>query len=129
MAPAALVFREEEDILTLGAIIAAKLFEKPVAILRLPEFTYDALSKAKVAEIYNDNLSFLDQSILLLKPNTQNLQLVASDLNIIKGHDGQARKIAIEVICLMASVQGATELIDVSRGHIDGCKNLYSNYD
>jgi|TARA_B110000977_G_scaffold34956_1_gene46744 hypothetical protein len=121
LAPAALVFREEEDILTLGAIIAAKLFEKPVAILRLPEFTYDALSKAKVAEIYNDNLSFLDQSILLLKPNTQNLQLVASDLNIIKGHDGQARKLAIEVICLMASVQGATELIDVSRGHIDGC--------
>ena len=121
LAPAALIFREEEDILTLGAIIASKLFEKPVAILRLPASTYDALSKAKVAEINNDNLSFLDQSILLLKPNTQSLQLVESDLNIIKGHDGPARKIAMEVICLMASVQGATELIDVSRGHIDGC--------
>ena len=121
LAPAALIFREEEDILTLGAIIASKLFEKPVAILRLPAFTYDALSKAKVAEINNDNLSFLDQSILLLKPDTQSLQLVESDLNIIKGHDGPARKIAMEVICLMASVQGATELIDVSRGHIDGC--------
>ena len=35
-APAALVFRENEDILTLGAIIAGRLFDCPVAVVRLP---------------------------------------------------------------------------------------------
>ncbi|HCQ59174.1 MAG TPA: hypothetical protein DIU10_14915, partial [Sulfitobacter sp.] len=34
-APAALVFREAEDILTLGALIAGKMFDKPLAVLRL----------------------------------------------------------------------------------------------
>ena len=33
----------------------------------------------------------------------------------------EAKKIAMEVICLMAAMQGANKLIDVSRAHIDGC--------
>src|SRR5690606_134756 len=34
-APAALVFREEEDVLTLGALIAAAMFDRPLPVLRL----------------------------------------------------------------------------------------------
>lgn len=34
-APAALIFREAEDILTLGAMIAAQMFDRPVAVARL----------------------------------------------------------------------------------------------
>ena len=33
-APAALIFRETEDILTLGAMIAERLFDKNIAVLR-----------------------------------------------------------------------------------------------
>ena len=34
-APAALVFREDEDVLTLGALIAAEMFGKTLPVLRL----------------------------------------------------------------------------------------------
>ena len=40
---------------------------------------------------------------------------------MLAGDNGEATKIAMEVLCLMAAAQNADELIDVSRGHIDGC--------
>ena len=120
-APKALVFRETEDILTLGAFIAARLFNSHIAVLRLATEIYDALSTSKEAEINDNTLHFLGQSIPLNLPSTQSLQLNKSDLDILEGCDGQARQIAMEVICLMAAAQGAQELIDVSRAHIDGC--------
>ena len=120
-APKALVFRETEDILTLGAFIAARLFNSHIAVLRLTPEIYDALSISNDAEINDNTLHFLDQSIPLNLPNTQSLQLNKSDMEILEGCDGQARQIAMEVICLMAAAQGAQELIDVSRAHIDGC--------
>jgi predicted aconitase/predicted aconitase with swiveling domain len=120
-APAALVFRDTEEILTLGAIIAGKLFDRPVAVLRLEPSIYDALSKANVAEITNDTLKFSDRSIPLSQPKTKSLTLSVSDRNLLSGKDGPARQIAMEVLCLMAAAQGAHELIDVSRAHIDGC--------
>lgn len=120
-APAALVFRESEDILTLGAIISTRLFDRPIAVLRLPSVLYDELSYAGEAEITGNTLHFSGQSVLLLQPNTQHLRLSESDRTLLAGHDGQARQIAMEVICLLAAVQGAHELIDVSRAHIDGC--------
>ena len=40
---------------------------------------------------------------------------------MLAGDKGEATKIAMEVLCLMAAAQNADELIDVSRGHIDGC--------
>lgn len=120
-APAALVFREAEDILTLGAVIAQRLFGRPVAVLRLSPAIYDAVSRAKTAEITGDTLSFDDQSVPLLRPDTLALRLSDADKALLDGQDGPARQIAMEVLCLMAAAQGADELIDVSRGHIDGC--------
>jgi len=120
-APAALVFREAEDILTLGAMIAARLFDRPVAVLRLAPMVYDALSEADVAEIENDTLKFSNQLISLSRADTQGLHLSETDQNLLAGHDGPAQKIAMEVLCLMAAAQGAHELINVSRAHIDGC--------
>ncbi|WP_205756049.1 aconitase family protein [Labrenzia sp. 011] len=120
-APAALVFREEESILTLGAMIAGRLFDRPVAILRLSPPLYDALSKAGEAEIRDGVLLFQDQAIELHRPGAGALSLSEADRSLLDGKDGTARKIAMEVLCLMASAQGATSLTDVSRAHIDGC--------
>ncbi|WP_394691846.1 aconitase X [Hoeflea sp.] len=120
-APAALVFREAEDILTLGAIISARLFDRPIAVLRLPPALYDVLSRATEAEIDGDALHFSGQSVPLSRPDTQRLRLSETDHHLLAGYDGLARQIAMEVVCLMAAVQGADELIDVSRAHIDGC--------
>jgi predicted aconitase/predicted aconitase with swiveling domain len=120
-APAALVFREEEDILTLGALIAGLLFERPVAVLRLAAPLYDALSQANDAEVRGDVLLFDDRSIALHTPGAESLQLTDADQRMKAGHGGKAQKIAMDVLCLMAAAQGATSLIDVSRAHIDGC--------
>lgn len=120
-APAALVFREPEEILTLGAIIADRLFDRPVAVLRLAPAIYDALAQADHARIKDSTLFFAGQSVALTQPATEALRLIPADIAMRKGKDGPARQIALEVLCLMAAAQGAERLIDVSRGHIDGC--------
>ena len=58
IAPAALIFLEAEDILTLGAIISERLFNLPVTTLRLKTSVYQDLSQAKEAEIKNSVLYF-----------------------------------------------------------------------
>nr|WP_290129070.1 aconitase family protein [Hoeflea alexandrii] len=120
-APAALVFREAEDILTLGAIISARLFDRPIAVLRLPAETYEALSRAAEVEIKGNTLLFAERQIELSQPQTRGLRLSETDRDRLAGRDGPACQIAMEVLCLMAAVQGARDLIDVSRAHIDGC--------
>lgn len=120
-APAALVFRQPEDVLTLGAIISARLFDRPVAVLRLPTENYEALSRAAEAQIKGNTLLFADRQIELSRPQTRGLHLSETDRERLAGKDGLARQIAMEVLCLMAANQDARDLIDVSRAHIDGC--------
>ena len=120
-APAALVFHEQEDILTLGALIAERLFDCPIAVLRLAKPIYAELAKSESAEIRDQTLLFGDQSIALHQPNIRQLTLSDSDRQRLEGHQGRAQKIAMETLCFMAVGQGADRLIDVSRAHIDGC--------
>ena len=120
-APAAIIFRESEDILTLGAMIAERLFNKKIAILRLEPQIYEILSEQKSAKIDGLKLFFSSTSIDLFQPNLNKICLSNSDKKMLAGDKGEATKIAMEVLCLMAAAQNADELIDVSRGHIDGC--------
>lgn len=121
LAPAALVFREAEDILTLGAMISARLFDRPIAVLRLPAALYDDLSKAADAQIKGGTLHFLDRAVGLSRPEPGALYLSSRDRDQLSGGQGPARRIAMEVLCMMAAAQGAKAMIDVSRAHIDGC--------
>ena len=120
-APAALIFRETEDILTLGAMIAERLFDKNIAVLRLVPKIYNLLSEEKSAKIDNLKLHFSNTLIDLFQPALDEIHLSNSDKKMLAGDNGEATKIAMEVLCLMAAAQNADELIDVSRGHIDGC--------
>ena len=120
-APAAIIFRESEDILTLGAMIAERLFNKKIAILRLEPQIYDILSEQKSAKIDCLKLFFSSTSIDLFQPDLNKMRLSNSDKKMLAGDNGEATKIAMEVLCLMAAAQNADKLIDVSRGHIDGC--------
>ena len=120
-APAAIIFRESEDILTLGAMIAERLFNKKIAILRLEPQIYEILSEQKSAKIDGLKLFFSSTLIDLFQPNLNKIRLSNSDKKMLAGDNGEATKIAMEVLCLMAAAQNADELIDVSRGHIDGC--------
>ena len=120
-APAALIFRETEDILTLGAMIAERLFDKNIAVLRLVPKIYNLLSEEKSAKIDNLKLHFSNTIINLFQPAIDEIHLSYSDKKMLAGDNGEATKIAMEVLCLMAAAQNADKLIDVSRGHIDGC--------
>ncbi|WP_353474358.1 aconitase family protein [Salipiger sp. H15] len=120
-APKALVFREGEDILTLGALVAARLFGHEIAVLRLSADTYDALARESHAEITPTRLRAggLDRELSGAEGTT--LELTDADRAFLDGAHGEAARLAMEIITTMAVAQGATELVDVSRVHIDGC--------
>ena len=120
-APAALIFREDEEILTLGAAIASRMFDKTVGVARLPAPDYIALSSAKSARMRGSRLKADGISIDLHMASGGDLDLTPSDRSKLDGDQGTAVALAMEVVCAMAASQGAKRLVDVSRGHIDGC--------
>ena len=121
LAPAALIFSQAEEILGLGALVAEKLFDKSVTILHLPQDAYDALCKADNAIITNHEITSSHYEGTLSEHDISSLVLDDADKAILAGRDGDTKKTALEIICLMALSQGAENLLSVSKGHIDGC--------
>lgn len=120
-APAALVFREAEDVLTLGAILANVMFGASIAVIRLGAARYEALSRSAQAELRQGQLRAGDLSLALSPLDRSGLSLSAQDEAMLAGGEGAAVQLAMETICTVALLQGANRLIDVSRVHIDGC--------
>lgn len=120
-APAALVFREDEEILTLGALIAQAMFDRPIAVLRLSGDEYEDLSRAASARISEERVEYDGHSLGLEPLPVSDLDLSDADRAMLAGDYGPAVKIAMETLCTMAALQDARRLIDVSRVHIDGC--------
>ncbi|QPM92504.1 cis-3-hydroxy-L-proline dehydratase [Pseudooceanicola algae] len=120
-APKALVFRESEDILTLGALVAQRLFGHDIAVLRLPAEEYDLLAQATEAEISPEAITAGATRIAVVPDADSALDLSDADCATLAGEHGEAAQLAMEIIITMARAQGAEALIDVSRVHIDGC--------
>lgn len=120
-APAALIFHETEDILTLGAVIAARMFDKALAVVSLSKDSYALLARQRQAQIEGDRIIAGDLRLDLQPLQTDSLQLSLPDTEMLHGAKGEATQLAMEVIHIMGAVQGATRLIDVTRVHIDGC--------
>lgn len=121
-APRALIFREGEDILTLGALVAGRLFGHAIAVLRLTAAEYDTLARETDAEITPAHLK-AGGHVWPLDPagSADALELTEGDLAFLAGDYGPAAQLAMEIITTMATAQGAPRLTDVSRVHIDGC--------
>ncbi len=120
-APRALIFKENEDILTLGALVAGRLFDREIAVLRLSAVEYDALAREKSATITETSLKAGDLEWPLVPVKARPLALSDADRAMLAGEHGDAARLAMEIITTMAIAQGASRLIDVSRVHIDGC--------
>ena len=120
-APAALIFREDEEILTLGAAIASRMFDRTVGVARVSAADYIALSSAQTARMCGSRVTANGISIELHKASGEDLELTPSDRSKLDGDHGEAVALAMEVVCAVAASQGAKRLVDVSRGHIDGC--------
>ncbi len=121
IAPAAFVFREAEDVVTLGAMIAGRMFDRPVPVVRMEAEAFAMAMAAQSAELTEGALIVDGVALPLEPPAVAVLTLSAQDRAMLDGADGPARRIAMEVICAMAALQGATALVDVTQGHIDGC--------
>jgi predicted aconitase/predicted aconitase with swiveling domain len=120
-APAALVFSEAEDVLTLGALIAAEMFGRSLPVVRLAPDVFAALSRAVAARIDADSIEAEGIAIALARPALAALDLSAADRVMLDGAQGITAAQAMRIVCAMALQQGATSLIDVAQGHIDGC--------
>jgi len=120
-APAALVFCEDEEILTLGALVSERIFERPVTVVRLPARAYAILANCGAATITDGRLKADRLDIALERAQVDGLALSNADRAVLDGASGTAAKTALEIVCLMGVAQGASALMDVTRGHIDGC--------
>lgn len=120
-APAALVFSGEEDVLTLGAMVAGALFGRGLPVLRLPAKAFAALAGADRARIGTEAVETGGGPIALKSLEGAALALSRGDRAFLDGAHGEAAALAMRILCGVARAQGARELIDVSRAHIDGC--------
>ena len=145
-APAALIFCKTEETLTLGALVASHIFQSPVAVISLCADDYARLAAADHADIFDGTLvatslptadasaadkssdEFMSDRIasdkveIALEPLAlDTLTLSKRDQQMREGDHGPAAAIAMDIICKLATVQGALSLRDVTRGHIDGC--------
>lgn len=119
--PAALIFREAEDVLTLGALVAEGMFGAVLPVLRLAPGPFSLLTRESEARIGTDRLEAGGLRLAISAPLTTALELSKADQAMLDGDAGEAAAQAMRILCAMAANQGATCLIDVSQGHIDGC--------
>jgi predicted aconitase/predicted aconitase with swiveling domain len=121
-APAALVFAEDEAILTLGALIAAESLGKTIPIASVGAEAFARLADWKTLTVDNGRVSVgRAESKHDAPAPAVRVNLTAADQAMLAGAEGKARQVAMRIITRFAEVQGVTELIDVDQAHIDCC--------
>ncbi len=120
-APAALVFCEAEDVLTLGALVAAEMFDRALPVVRLDADNFARFARAAHVSINENTIEADGISLAIAPPATAHLDLKDEDGAMLEGRDGIAARQAMRIIVAMAAQQGASALVDVTQGHIDGC--------
>lgn len=128
-APAALVFERVEDILTLGVLVAEQMFDQSIPVISLGVEGFAALRGVPFVRIENDRLTGFDTAppaVATTPPSTFNVihshvTLTETDQALLDGAHGKAAQVAMGIVVRMAELQGATELLDITQAHIDGC--------
>jgi predicted aconitase/predicted aconitase with swiveling domain len=126
--PAALIFPQDDSMLSLGAIIAEEMFGRTLPVLVLAPDDFARLCTGDPVGIVGDRLtlgaaSAADPaSVPASEPRDgHGLVLTDKDRDRLAGGEGEAARVAMRIILRMARIEGARELIDVTQGHIDGC--------
>ena len=120
-APAALVFSDPEDVATLGALIAGRMFGRTLPVIRLSAADHARLARATHARITPDRIETGGATIPLTAPDAAALELTETERAMLDGRNGEAAALAMDILAAMAAQQGARRLIPVTRAHIDGC--------
>lgn len=128
-APAALVFERVEDILTLGVLVAEQIFNQSIPVISLGGEGFAALRGVPFVRVDNDQVTCLAslQTASTTSANPtfnvihSNVVLSETDQALLDGAYGKAAQVAMGIVVRMAELQGATELLDITQAHIDGC--------
>lgn len=131
-APSALVLAEADEILTLGVLVAELLFQRSIAVLCIGHEAFTHLRGQAYARLDGDRLQLYPQRPADARPTgvasihqqplfASALQLSESDRALLDGRHGKAAQVAMQLVLRMAELQGASELLDVTQAHIDGC--------
>ncbi|KAI4734736.1 hypothetical protein E4T50_14738 [Aureobasidium sp. EXF-12298] len=125
-APAGFIFEREELILTLGTIIAVEFFEKSVPIVQVESDEFAELAGHALVQITNGTVevnptSLSNERLARDKTPLPAINLTELDHAMLRGEHGKAVQVAARVVSRVAEIQAATELIDITQAHIDGC--------
>ncbi|KAK0663753.1 Uncharacterized protein DIS24_g1119 [Lasiodiplodia hormozganensis] len=130
MGPRAILFERREDILTLGVVVAEELFGKSIPVITLSSTDFRSALSASYLYVDGTRVSTQARNPALIKDGSEAspapsaaaaIKLTPTDQAILSGSHGAAARAAMRIILRMASLQGARELLDVTRVHIDGC--------
>ncbi|TDH38528.1 DUF521 domain-containing protein [Pseudohoeflea suaedae] len=119
--PAAIIFSEPEDVLTLGALVAKEMFGSSLPVLRVSRNVFRKLSLVGEIAIEDNRIVAGECEVPLAPARAAKLDLAADEQAMLDGAKGEAAAVAMRVICAMAAQQGAGSLVPVSQAHIDGC--------
>ena len=129
-APAALVLAEADEILTLGVLVAQTLFQRSLPVLCIGREAFGQLHGKAFARVDGTQLSLYDSApddTPLPRQDTPaadahaSIELTEHDRALLAGSYGKAAQVAMQIVLRMAHLQGATQLVDITQAHIDGC--------
>ena len=128
--PAALVFEHEEEIISVGVVVAEEIYGKSIPVICVVSQNFQQITKFTQATVSGGILRCwrdgdqADQGSEPSPPDVYNdsrLHLEQNDLALLDGSKGAACEVAMKIVCRMAEMYGANKLIDVTRAHIDSC--------
>ena len=129
-APAALVLAEADEILTLGVLVAQTLFQRSLPVLCIGREAFGQLHGKAFARVDGTQLSLYDSAPDDTPPPRHDtpaadahasIELTEHDRALLAGSYGKAAQVAMQIVLRMAHLQGATQLVDITQAHIDGC--------
>ncbi|KAJ6190257.1 hypothetical protein N7519_000278 [Penicillium mononematosum] len=125
--PKAILFERQDDILALGVMVAEEIFGKAIPVVTMKPDDFRAILGMRGKTIYIDSdrvsdAAFHDTHGDHTQEPTKNyfidgMQLSDFDKELLQGLHGEASSTAIRIILRMASLLGATELMNVTQVH------------
>lgn len=124
-APRALIFRDAEDILLLGVLVARTIFDVSIPIVRSSHQDFDDLQHYQYASIRdsiltagNQVLPFVKSSLMEFSPSTP-ITLSGRDSEMLQGFHGKASQLAMRILVELCELTGISEFLDITQAHID----------
>eukprot|EP00940_MAST-03C_sp_MAST-3C-sp2_P000117 g117.t1 len=142
IAPRAMILRQPDSILALGALVAEEMFDLSLPIVSIGERRFDAMiadennaQSGTFAAVDGDTVLYGPSEIDMreslnnynLRPkvmphhdtSSSDLILTEEESEMCEGNDATA--VAMRILTRAARIDGATSLLPISQAHIDGC--------